>query len=62
MSYTDIPISLTLFEDSDPLTCALCQYILLSFIHLETAPDTAGLCGFAQLTKSSFTSGFTNVF
>ena len=28
MSYTDIPISFTLFEDSDPLACALCKFML----------------------------------
>ena len=28
MSHTDIPIFLTFFEDSDPLTCALYKYVL----------------------------------
>ena len=60
--YTDIPISLALFKDRDLLTCALYKLMLppaqdsSSFIHLETVFDAAGLCGFPQLTKSSFTT------
>ena len=68
MSRTDVPISLPLFKDRDLLTCALYKLMLTpsrhgsSFIHLETVSDAAGLCGFAQLIKSSFTSGFTSIF
>ena len=68
MSRTDIPISLALFENRDLPTCALYKLMLTpardssSFIHLETISYSAGLCGFPQLIKSSYTSGFTSIF
>ena len=68
MSRTDIPFSLTLLEDRDPLTCALYKFMLTpaqgSYLLSiwKTASDAAGLRGFPQLIKSSFTSDFTSIF
>ena len=64
----DIPISLALFGNRDLPRCALNKLMFTpawdssSLIHKETVSGAAGLCGFLQLIKGSFTSGFTTIF